>query len=163
MAGPSRPDEMRQLMYRNLVGAHSVTQHPLTPLSDFFPILSQSGSKAHRWNYIYIEVMHDQHGSDWPNYGYDHPPATNLDDGILIANGDADTVRAIFEHRADGCSHAEISRRVGLSQSTVRGILWNRPLNRVGQFDHVVELLAELDWHTIWNEATRHRAPHPAR
>lgn len=58
----------------------------------------------------------------WTN----HPPTGyDLRDGVLIANEDADTVRAIYRLRAEGLSQAETSRRTGVKQSTVLSILRN--------------------------------------
>ena len=58
----------------------------------------------------------------WTN----HPPTGyDLHDGVLIANDEADTVRAIFQLRTDGFSHANISERTGVNQSTVLSILRN--------------------------------------
>ena len=87
------------------------------------------------------------------------PSGYDLRDGVLIPNGDADAVRAIFAHRADGCSHAEISRRVGLSQSTVRGILWNRAyLGQVKCDDHWGAGLHEpIVAERLWDAAHRGR------
>lgn len=58
----------------------------------------------------------------WTNHA---PTGYDLEDGVLIPNGDADTMRAIYRLRAEGLSQAEVSRRVGIKQSTVLSILRN--------------------------------------
>ena len=55
-----------------------------------------------------------------PKTGYD------LIDGELVPNGQADTVRRIFELRASGHSYTEIERLTGVNYSTAHGILDSR-------------------------------------
>jgi site-specific DNA recombinase len=77
----------------------------------------------------------------WTN----HPPTGyDLVDGVLITNDDADTVKRIYRLRAEGMSQAEISRHVGIGQSTVLAILKNRAyLGKVKCGDEWVEGLHE--------------------
>ena len=72
---------------------------------------------------VRLGVMQAARQGRWTNRP---PTGYDLEDGVLIPNQDADTVRAIFRHRAEGLSQAEVSRRVGINQSTVLSILRNR-------------------------------------
>src|SRR5262249_28100419 len=55
-----------------------------------------------------------------PKTGYD------LVNGLLVVNRDAPIVRRIFELRAQGMSHKEISERTAVNHSTVLSILKSR-------------------------------------
>ena len=58
--------------------------------------------------------------------GVQRPEPALCPSGALPVTQHPLTPRAIFRLRADGLSQAEISRRVGINQSTVLAILRNR-------------------------------------
>jgi site-specific DNA recombinase len=99
-----------------------------------------------------------------PKTGYD------LIGGELVANGDADTVRRIFELRAEGCSFTEIERRTGVKYSTAKGIIESRIyLGEVvwrgewfpGQHQAII---TEAEWERAqrgWVKGRRRQSRHP--
>lgn len=54
------------------------------------------------------------------------PTGYDLADGLLIPNGDAPRVQAVFRLRAENASHRVIAERTGINYSTVVAILANR-------------------------------------
>lgn len=62
------------------------------------------------------------------------PTGYDLEDGILVPNGDAARVRHIFRMRADGATQGDIARETGTNYSTVLAILKNRAY--LGEIKH---------------------------
>jgi site-specific DNA recombinase len=58
----------------------------------------------------------------WTNHA---PTGYDLVDGVLVPNGDAETVQRIYRLRSQGSSYADIERATGINHSTVLSILRN--------------------------------------
>lgn len=91
-------------MFYNILG--SFAQFYREQLSENVRLGMRQAARQGRW-------------TNRPPTGYD------LVGGVLIPNDQADTVRAVFQLRSDGLSHAKISERTGVNQSTVLSILRN--------------------------------------
>ena len=106
-------------MYFNIVGTFA--QFYREQLSENVKMGMSQAAREGRW-------------TNRPKTGYD------LINGDLVANRDAPIVRRIFELRAQGMSHSEISDRTAVNHSTVLGILKSRIY--LGEILHGGEWLA---------------------
>ena len=71
---------------------------------------------------VRLGMQHAGRQGRWTNHA---PTGYDLVDGVLIPNGDAQTVQRIYRLRAQGSSHADIGRATGINHSTVLSILQN--------------------------------------
>jgi hypothetical protein len=83
--------------------------------------------------------------------------------GLLVPNEDADRVRSIFRHRAEGLSYQEISDRTGINYSTVGSIIRSRVylgevLHNGEWFPGIHEPIVTEEWFTA-----AHRGHVPGR
>jgi hypothetical protein len=92
-------------MYFNIIGTFA--QFYREQLSENVKMGMSQAAREGRW-------------TNRPKTGYD------LINGELVKNRDAPIVRRIFELRAQGMSHREISERTAINHSTVLGILKSR-------------------------------------
>ncbi len=87
------------------------------------------------------------------------PTGYDLLDGLLVPNGDAATVRRVFQLRAEGASQTAVSLATGVNYSTVRAILFNRAY--VGEIRHRGEWLPGIHEPIVTSE--RFDAAHQGR